>query len=188
MSKKFNIFRIIITFVFATLFLIGLINLSSISFNLFAHAGKNTNLKEIGGIKFVSIPGGSFMMGSKEGEGEDNEHPQHKVTLDKFGMSIYEITQKQYQEIIGKNPSYYKGENLPVEQVTWDDAMNFCKKFSEKYKVNLRLPTEAEWEYACRAGTTTKYYWGNEINGDYCWYGKNSDGKTHNVGEKKPNA
>lgn len=143
---------------------------------------------EIGGIKFVKIPAGSFMMGSPENEGKYDERPQHKVILDSFYMGIYEITQKQYQEIMGKNPSNNKGDNHPVEQVSWENAMEFCKKFSDKYKVTARLPTEAEWEYACRAGTTTKYYWGDTINNDYGWFGKHFDDKTHPVGEKKPNA
>jgi formylglycine-generating enzyme required for sulfatase activity len=143
--------------------------------------------KKIGGIDFVLIKGNSFMMGSEEGVGESDEHPKHKVTIDSYWIGMYEVTQKQYQDIMGKNPSYYKGEILPVEQVTWDNAMEFCKKFGEKYKVKMRLPTEAEWEFACRADTTTNYYWGDKIDGDYCWYGQNSSDRNHPVGEKKPN-
>jgi len=173
--------------IFSFFYLISLNYLPINKSNLSAHTIINNSSKEIGGIKFVFIPKGSFIMGSVDNEGESNEHPQHKVNLDSYWMGIYEITQKQYQSLMDKNPSYFKGENLPVEQVTWDDAVEFCNKFSDKYKVKMRLPTEAEWEYACRAGTDTKYYWGNELNGDYCWYGVNSGEKTHAVGEKKPN-
>ena len=142
----------------------------------------------IGDIKFVKIPSGSFIMGSHEGEGENDEHPQHTVTLESFWMSIYPVTQKQYLDVMKQNSSHYKGIDRPVELVTWNDAMAFCEAFSKKYKVKVRLPYEAEYEYACRAGTTTKYYWGNSINGDYCWYRSNSGFQSHPVGQKKPNA
>ncbi|MBN2087612.1 formylglycine-generating enzyme family protein [Candidatus Peregrinibacteria bacterium] len=128
------------------------------------------------------------MMGSVESEGEYDEHPLHKVTLDGFWIGIYEVTQKQYKELFETHSSCFEGDNLPVEEVNIKDIMEFCMKFNKKYKVKVRLPTEAEWEYACRAGTITKYYWGNEINADYCWYRGNSGNQTHPVGEKKPNA
>jgi formylglycine-generating enzyme required for sulfatase activity len=188
MRPKFSIFLFEILFLIPIFFLQKFTNTSVNNFNLLAHTITKSDIKEIGSIKFMIIPSGSFMMGSVEGEGEKDEHPQHKVTLDSFWIGIYEVTQKQYQDIMGRNPSYFKGENLPVEQVTWDDAQEFCKKFSEKYNVKMRLPTEAEWEYACRAGATSQYYWGKELDGDYCWYKKNSGDITHPVGEKKPNA
>jgi len=147
-----------------------------------------SKIKEIGGIKFIKIPGGSFMMGSPEGEGQFDEKPRHKVTLDPFYLGAYEITQKQYFNIMGENPSEYKSDNLPVWNVSWDEAMQFCKIFSEKYNVKARLPYEAEWEYAIRAGSTTIYYWGNNMKDKYCWYDKNSDNKFHPVGTKHPNA
>ncbi len=143
-------------------------------------------VEKIGNVEMVYIKGGTFMMGSDTGN--PDEKPVHQVTVDGFWIDKYEITQKQYQEIMGTNPSNSKGDNLPVEKVTWNNAMEFCKKFGEKYNVKVRLPYEAEWEYACRAGTTTKFYWGDELNGDYCWYLANSERKTHPVGEKKPNA
>lgn len=139
----------------------------------------------IGNIEMVKLPGGTFQMGSNE---SDNEKPVHKVTVDAFSIGKYEVTQSQYEEVMGTNPSKFRGGSLPVEQVSWDDAMEFCKKFSEKYNVNARLPYEAEWEYACRAGTSTKYYWGDELNADFHWYDVNSDSKTYPVGQKKPNA
>ncbi len=165
-----------------------------------------TRTKEIGGIVFTYIHGGSFLMGSKSGRRD--EKPVHRVIVDGFWISRFEITQSQYEAIIGKNPSHFMGTSKshlslhpgalirekgleferPVENVSWKEALEFCRRFSRKYGVKVRLPYEAEWEYACRAGTTTKYNWGNSINGDYCWYGDNSNESTHTVGKKKPNA
>jgi formylglycine-generating enzyme required for sulfatase activity len=141
--------------------------------------------KSIGGIEFVYIRGDSFMMGSNSGE--KDEGPRHRVEVDGFWIGKYEITQRQYQSIMGRNPSRFKGNNRPVEWVSWHDAIEFCRRFSSRYGVRARLPYEAEWEYACRAGTTTVYYWGNKIHGDYCWYYNNSGGRTHPVGQKLPN-
>ena len=128
------------------------------------------------GMKFVWIPPGSFMMGSpkEEKEGNDNE-TQHKVTLTKgFYMGVYTVTQEQWQEVMGNNPSQFKGEkNLPVERVSWDDCQEFIKKLREKDKKPYRLPTEAEWEYACRAGTTTPFHFGETISTDQANYNGN---------------
>jgi formylglycine-generating enzyme required for sulfatase activity len=127
-------------------------------------------------------------MGSND---QDNEKPIHTVTITKgYFMGIYEVTQEQYQKVMGTNPSAFKGSNLPVENVSWNDAVEFCKEVSEKEGKTYRLPTEAEWEYACRAGTTTKFSFGNSESqlGYYAWYKQNSGDKTHPVGEKKPNA
>ncbi len=121
-------------------------------------------------LEMVSIPGGTFIMGSPDNKGETNEHPQHQVTVPGFFMGKYEITQAQYQAIMGKNPSNFKGANRPVEQVSWDDAVEFCQKLSEKTKRTYRLPSEAEWEYACRAGTTTPFYFGETITTDLVNY------------------
>ena len=118
------------------------------------------------GIKLdmISIPGGKFMMGSPEGEGSNDEKPQHEVTVQAFYMGKYPITQAQYQEVMGNNPSHFKGDDQrPVEKVSWDDAVEFCKKLSKQTGKEYRLPTEAEWEYACRAGTATAYYFGENI-------------------------
>jgi sulfatase modifying factor 1 len=125
------------------------------------------------GMKFVWIPPGTFMMGSPKEEKErfDNE-TQHKVTLTKgFYMGVYTVTQEEWQAVMGKNPSFFKGEkNLPVEQVSWDDCQDFIKKLREKDKKPYRLPTEAEWEFACRAGTTTPFHFGETISTDQANY------------------
>jgi formylglycine-generating enzyme required for sulfatase activity len=144
-------------------------------------------------IKLVPIPAGSFLMGSpaqEVGRGEV-EGPQYKVTISKpFQMGATEVTQEQYEAIMGKNPSSCKGPANPVEQVSWEEAMEFCKKVSAKTGQKVRLPTEAEWEYACRAGTKTRFYSGDEEKdlADCGWYIENSGKQTHPVGEKKPNA
>ncbi len=150
-----------------------------------ADTGKAGEVKMIGNIEFVYIPTGSFMMGSNE---HDYEKPIHKVTLDGFWMGKYEVTQNQYEEIMGKNPSYFKGKDNPVDHVSWEDAMQYCEKFGKKYNIKARLPYEAEWEYACRAGSSKKYYWGDTISDAYLWDWNNSGSKTHPVGKKKPNA
>jgi formylglycine-generating enzyme required for sulfatase activity len=139
-------------------------------------------------MEFVLIPAGEFDMGSTE---YSDEGPVHRVKLpNAFYMSKYEVTQRQWREVVGSNPSYFYGDNLPVERVSWDDVQNFINKLNEKEGINkYRLPSEAEWEYAARAGTTTRYSFGDDESmlGDYAWYDVNSDNKTHEVGQKKPN-
>jgi formylglycine-generating enzyme required for sulfatase activity len=117
-------------------------------------------------LEMVSIPAGAFLMGSPNNEAgrEDREGPQHRVTLSTFWMSKFQITQAQWQAIMGTNPSSFKGSlQLPVESVSWDEANTFCLKLSLKTGKTYRLPSEAEWEYACRAGTTTPFYFGETI-------------------------
>jgi formylglycine-generating enzyme required for sulfatase activity len=144
------------------------------------------------GMKFVWIPPGSFMMGSpkEEQERKDNE-TEHKVTLTKgFYMSVCAVTQEQWQEVMGNNRSFFAGEkNLPVEEVSWVDCQDFIKKLREKDKKGYRLPTEAEWEYSCRAGSTTPFHFGDDKSklGEFAWHAKNSEKTTHPVGQKKPN-
>jgi formylglycine-generating enzyme required for sulfatase activity len=131
------------------------------------------NLTNSIGMKFVWIPPGNFVMGSpkEEKQREGNEVP-HKVTLTKgYYMGVNAVTQEEWKEIMGNNPSTFKGEkNLPVETVTWDDCQEFIKKLREKDKKPYRLPTEAEWEYACRAGTTTPFHCGETISTDQANY------------------
>jgi formylglycine-generating enzyme required for sulfatase activity len=133
-------------------------------------------------MKLVLIPAGEFMMGADEppeqvarkcngveakAEWFQNEQPQHRVKITKpFYMGVYVVTQAQYEAVTGLNPSHFKGERNPVECVSWNDALEFCKKLSEKTGQTVRLPTEAEWEYACRAGTTTPFNTGETISTD----------------------
>ncbi|NES04827.1 MAG: SUMF1/EgtB/PvdO family nonheme iron enzyme [Okeania sp. SIO2F4] len=126
-------------------------------------------------LEMVAIPGGTFIMGSPENEEgmRDTESPQHEVTLQPFYMSKYPITQNQYQAIMGKNPSYFKGGNRPVECVSWYDATEFCQKLSQKTGKIYKLPSESQWEYACRAGTTTPFYFGETITTDLVNYNGN---------------
>lgn len=188
----------------------------------------------------VVIPGGSFAMGCDSGK--KDERPTHMVTIDSFFIDRTEVTQKDYKAIMQSNPSEFEGDStLPVEQVTWFDAVLYCNERSKRdgldtvysfkdtavkgntkekprlisqnqnyklyyhsytihttcrnlngLKINFkkrgyRLPTEAEWEYACRAGSSTMYYWGEKINDDYLWFNGTSFSSTHPVGMKKPN-
>jgi formylglycine-generating enzyme required for sulfatase activity len=143
------------------------------------------------GMEFVLIPAGEFPMGADNGT--DDEKPVHRVRISKpFYLGIYEVTQSQWQTIMNNNPSAFQGDsNLPVENVSWDDVQEFLRKLhAREGRTTYRLPTEAEWEYAARAGTTTAYSFGNEASqlGEYAWCAENSGEKTHPVGQKNPNA
>ncbi len=147
------------------------------------------------GMKFVLIQPGTFMMGSPPDEaGRDDDEMQRQVTITKsFYLQTTEVTQGQWERVMGKNPSYEKdcGDGCPVEAVSWNDVQGFLKKLNQKEGTNkYRLPTEAEWEYACRAGSTTAFCFGDVVRelGEYAWYDGNSEGRTHPVGQKKPNA
>jgi formylglycine-generating enzyme required for sulfatase activity len=123
-------------------------------------------------LEMVLIPGGTFMMGSPENEDErwDSEGPQHQVTLQGFWLGKYPITQRQWQAVMGNNPSRFKGDNRPVESISWHEVVEFCQRLSKKTGKTYRLPSEAEWEYACRAGTTTPFYFGETITPDLVNY------------------
>jgi len=144
-------------------------------------------------MEFVLIPAGEFDMGSPSSEvGRfENEGLVHHVTISEpFCMSKYEVTQKQWHEVMGSDPSYYVGDDLPVERISWLDVQEFIRKLNEREgSVKYRLPSEAEWEYAARAGTTTRYSFGDDESelADHAWYSENSEGRTHPVGQKKPN-
>jgi formylglycine-generating enzyme required for sulfatase activity len=192
------------------------------------HLGVPVEITNSIGMKLILIPPGEFMMGSTQEEVDrllkeakeknyeqwykdrlPSEGPQHRVRITKsFYLGVTEVTQEQYQRVVGTNPSEFSAagggkdvvagqdtKRLPVEMVSWDEANEFCEKLSAMPRERAtgrayRLPTEAQWEYACRAGTTTKWFCGDDERalGDYAWYIANSDGRTHPVGEKKPTA
>jgi len=155
------------------------------------------------GIEMVAIPGGTFEMGSTNG-GSD-ESPVHTVTISPFWMDRYEVVQAEFPKHQISDPSHFKDPNNPLEQINWTDAAIYCNERSlaeglepcydeETWKCNYdangyRLPTEAEWEYACRAGTKTEYNFGNNARKlkDFGWFNDNSSKKTHLVGQKPPN-
>lgn len=155
------------------------------------------------GIEMVAIPGGRFMMGSEKG-GAD-ERPVHKVWISPFLMDVYEVRQEQFKKYQLPDPSHFKNDENPLEQINWTDAALYCNDRSraegfepcydeDTWDCNFvangyRLPTEAEWEYACRAGTSTEYSFGNSKAKlrTYGWYVDNSSRKTHPSGQKQPN-
>ncbi len=148
------------------------------------------------GMTLVLILPGTFTMGSPEEEfGRKPGETQHQASISNwYYLGRYEVTQGQYEEVMGNNPSKFKGAKNPVETVSWEDAVSFCNKLSELPEEKAagreyRLPTEAEWEYACRATSTTTYSSGDseESLGEYAWFGEGGKGKTHAVGLKKPN-
>ena len=142
------------------------------------------------GIVFVRLPGGTFLMGAQKEDpkktnfnpdAQDVEGPVHEVTLSPFLIGKYEVTQRQWKKVMGTNPSKFTGDDdRPVEQVSWDDIQGF------EAKTGLALPTEAQWEYACRGGTTTPFAGTRKLD-DMGWYNKNSGSTTHPVGKKAPN-
>ncbi len=169
-------------------------------------SSQTSEVKEITtktGITMVHIPAGEFVMGYSDGEVD--ERPEHKVKINAFYMDKYEVTQESYQNLTGRNTSKSKGSNKPVEQLSWLAAAKYCNMRSlreglepcyqlEPVQCNFeangyRLPTEAEWEYACRAGTSTAYFYGIDPAklSRYAWFGDNSNNTTHPVGMKAPN-
>lgn len=145
--------------------------------------------------EMVTVPAGTFLMGRKADPFSNaqqppaNEQPQHPVTLKSFAIGKHEVTQEQWFALMGDNPSYNKGRTLPVENVSWEDVQTFIGKLNAKTGKRYRLPTEAEWEYAARAGSTALYPFGDDVAqlGRYAWYAANAADKTHPVGEKLPN-
>ena len=142
-------------------------------------------------IEMAIVSGGTFMMGAPEQErdlpGADN--PAHEVTLSDFYIGKYPVTQGQWKAVMGDNPSRFEGDDLPVEQVSWNDIHEFITKLNDRTGMNYRLPTEAEWEYAARGGNQSSgfKYSGSDDIGEVAWYCDNSEEKTHSVGTKKAN-
>jgi formylglycine-generating enzyme required for sulfatase activity len=157
-------------------------------------ASAKTERVDLGGgvtMEFVLIPSGSFQMGSLPETGDADETPRRQITLTQsFWLGKYEVTQEQWTQLMGANPSRFKGAQLPVDTVSWNDCQRFLAKLHEKTGRNFSLPTEAQWEYACRAGGTTRWTVGDQPASleDYAWFNKNSGDRTHPVGEKKANA
>jgi len=141
------------------------------------------------GMQFVSVPAGSFMMGSPYDEkGRQEDESPHQVTFSRaFYISITEVTQGQWHKVMGYNRSHFKGDSLPVEKITWKEAALFCEKLSQLESRIYRLPTEAEWEYACRAGSATAFA-GNNCAECLAWYAANSGEQSRGVAEKFSNA
>jgi formylglycine-generating enzyme required for sulfatase activity len=155
---------------------------------------KEDRTEAVGGIsiEMISVDGGTFMMGCSSDQGSDcdgDEKPLHSVTLSSFQIGKYEVTQAQWQAVMGSNPSYFKGVNLPVESVSWDDVQEFIRKLNAQTGKGYRLPTEAEWEFAARGGNKSKgyIYSGSHTPGSVAWYYGNAGDTTHVVGTKLPN-
>jgi formylglycine-generating enzyme required for sulfatase activity len=158
--------------------------------------------KVIDGIEFVWCPAGTFQMGRAPGDpnGFFSEDPQHPVTFSRgFWISKHEVTEEQWLAVMGGGLPHYNGchparlDKRPVEQVSWNDTQSFLAAINTlRPGMNFRLPSEAEWEYACRAGTTTPYIWGSDPSDTeldkYAWHDGNSGGDTHDVGTRQPNA
>ncbi|MCF0197481.1 MAG: SUMF1/EgtB/PvdO family nonheme iron enzyme, partial [Bacteroidaceae bacterium] len=137
----------------------------------------------------VRVDGGTFQMGGDAVDSEADEKPAHNVTLSTFYIGLTEVTQAQWKAVMGSNPSEQKGDDLPVENVTWEDCQTFINRLNNLSNNRFRLPSEAEWEFAARGGKKSKgytYSGSNDI-GTVAWYGDNSEGTTHSVGSKEPN-
>lgn len=140
----------------------------------------------------VYVSGGTFTMGGTSEQGSDaydDEKPTHNVTLSSYYICKYEVTQALWRAVMGSNPSYFKGDNLPVEQVSWNDCQTFINRLNSYTGRNFRLPTEAEWEFAARGGNYSRRYKysGSNYIGDVAWYDGNSGNRTHPVGTKQAN-
>lgn len=140
----------------------------------------------------VYVSGGTFTMGATAEQGSEadgDEKPTHRVTLSSFSIGRYEVTQEEWEAVMGNNPSVYKGVRRPVENVSWDDCQKFIRKLNSLTGKKFRLPTEAEWEYAARGGNKSKRYKysGSNNIGDVAWYDVNINDNTHSVGQKSPN-
>ena len=158
---------------------------------------KSSQLKDllfnVNGVQFkmVYVDGGTFVMGATEQDDEawGDEKPQHKVTLDDYYIAETQVTQALWQAVMGDNPSHWKGDNLPVETISWDDCQEFIKKLNQLTGKTFALPTEAQWEFAARGGNLSKgyKYAGSDNLDEVAWFGDNSNRQTHTVAQKKSN-
>jgi formylglycine-generating enzyme required for sulfatase activity len=138
------------------------------------------------GMKLNLIPAGSFLMGSEKGDSD--EQPVSRVTISApFYMGVYEVTQEEYEAVMKEKPFNFQGAKLPADNMLWEEAQEFCRRLGEKEGVQYRLPTETEWEYACRAGTQTEFYWGDDFDPARAWFDENAGGETHEVGTRDAN-
>ena len=144
---------------------------------------------EIPEIEMIYVAGGTFNMGADDSDAYDREKPVHSVTVSGFSIGKYEVTQRLWKAVMGTNPSYNKGDNLPVENVSWNQVQEFIRKLNAMTGKHYRLPTEAEWEFAARGGNRSQgyIYSGSSNLSSVAWYYDNSGRKTHPVGTKAPN-
>jgi formylglycine-generating enzyme required for sulfatase activity len=143
-------------------------------------------------LELLKIPAGEFLMGTRDSGFlfDEDERPMHRVTISRpFHIGKYEVTQAQWAAVMGGNPSRHKGDQLPVHDVTWDSCREFCSRLGERTGRTVRLPTEAEWEHACRAGTETLFSFGDNQDdmGAYGWYQDNTENAPELVGTRQPN-
>jgi formylglycine-generating enzyme required for sulfatase activity len=165
-------------------------NLSGISNYLTATAAPATITDPTTGMVLVKVIGGTYTMGDTFGDGGSDEKPTHQVTVSDFYIGRYEVTQGEWQAVMGSNPSYYNtcGSNCPVEQVSWNDVQTYITNLNQRSGKSYRLPTEAEWEYAARSGgQSQKYSGGSDVNA-VAWYGDSSGSTSHSVGQKQANS
>ncbi|MBM4055616.1 MAG: hypothetical protein FJ264_13340 [Planctomycetes bacterium] len=143
------------------------------------------------GMEFIFVEGGCFQMGDTFGDGDDDEKPVHRVCVGDYYIGTYEVTQGQWESVMGSNPSHFKkGENYPVETVSWNDVQDFIERLNKQTGKQYRLPTEVEWEYAARSGGKNEKWAGTNQEyqlGSYAWYVENSGSTTHPVGQKQSN-
>jgi formylglycine-generating enzyme required for sulfatase activity len=152
--------------------------------------GGSPSLASAPDVEMVLVKGGCFQMGDSFGDGFDDEEPVHEVCIGDFYIGKYEVTQAEWQAVMGHNPSKFKGDRRPVESVSWEEAQAFIARLNQLTGKNYRFPTEAEWEYAARSGGKKEKWAGTSDPGrlgEYAWYSANSGKTTHEVGTRKPN-
>ena len=185
-----NLLVTVSVFLFCTIFFASACYSTSSSVET-KHVKQGQNVSTvIDGFEFVKVSGDCFEMGCGPWAEQcfEDEKPQHNVCIDSYYIGKYEITQKQWQEIMGSNPSYFKkGKSYPVESVSWNDVQSFLRELNAKTGKTYRLPTEAEWEYASRSGGKEEMYSGGNAAADFAWYSNNSNMSIQQSGEKKPN-